>query len=539
MADNMSFSIQCRFHERQLYQLYCNDCKDCVCLECLNETHKQHSFCQLQDAEARIRDELQPYLADDQEGYQRMNNLSTKLQQKTSELEKEMFNMRKQIELIAEQMKLQIDSSKEELLSSLENTTCGHFNSVSSIQDRLRTLQSNCVSFKTGIQEEKCLNYLVYILSEVKTCFEIRDKIAEGFMMPVFKQSRGVCNVGELVTRPTAISLSTDCLDNNIRKINKSSNIPSPETDTVCTQIEDLDETDSDVEWFDADDASEIVETSSDEVKEEYPIVIDLDNVQWVHKVIPVSDHDAWILSNRTLRKITGNMLEDFIYAQSVDDITTLSDGSVLILSKDNKFIMKLLPTKQCVRFATVPWHMTPFCLCCTEDGSIFITLRDSISGRNYVNHCISKFSLEGIKIYETQFELHKFQLPYYMQNTAGTRGHLYVLYQTEGGYPIPQSTIRMIDKNTGNILKTFNGAVEMNPSADFKCYGMTLANDCSILVSDHIQHSIFALSKYLEFRTCIMDNTHGLQSPMAIAVYANLLWVADQNNISIFKYDS
>jgi hypothetical protein len=27
---------------------------------------------------------------------------------------------------------------------------------------------------------------------------------------------------------------------------------------TVCTQIETLDETDSDIEWFDADDASEI-----------------------------------------------------------------------------------------------------------------------------------------------------------------------------------------------------------------------------------------------------------------------------------------
>jgi hypothetical protein len=45
---------------------------------------------------------------------------------------------------------------------------------------------------------------------------------------------------------------------------------------TVCTQIETLDETDSDIEWFDADDASEI-ENSSDEVKEEYPMVIDLD----------------------------------------------------------------------------------------------------------------------------------------------------------------------------------------------------------------------------------------------------------------------
>ena len=505
MADNMSFSIQCRFHERQLYQLYCSDCKDCVCLECLNETHKKHSFCQLQDAEAEIREELQPYLADDQVGYQRMNNLSKILQQKTSELEKEMFDMRNQIEVIAEQMKLQIDSSKEELFSSLENTLCGHFNSVSSIQDRLQTLQSNCVSFKTGIRGEQCLNYLVWILSEVKTCLEIRDKIEEKFPMPVFQQSHGVCKVGEFVT--------------------------------VCTQIEALDETDSDIEWFDADDASEI-ENSSDEVKEEYPMVIDLDNVEWVHKVIPLSDHDAWILSNRTLRKITRNILEDFIYAKSVDDITTLNDGSVLILSKDNKFIMKLLPTKQCVRFASVPWHMAPFCLCCTGDGSIFITLRDSISGRNYVNHYIAKFSLEGIKIYQKQFELHKFQLPYFMQNTAGKKSHLYVLYQTEG-YPIPQSTVRIIDKTTGNILKTFNGAVEMNPSADFKCYGMTLANDGSILVSDHIQHSIFALSNYLEFRTCIMDATHGLQSPMAIAVYDNLLWVADQNKIFIFKYDS
>jgi hypothetical protein len=118
--------------------------------------------------EAEIREELQPYLADDQEGYQRMNNLSKILQQKTSELEKEMFDMRNQIEVIAEQMKLQIDSSKEELFSSLENTMCGHFNSVSSIQDRLQTLQSNCVSFKTGIRGEQCLNYLVWILSEGK-----------------------------------------------------------------------------------------------------------------------------------------------------------------------------------------------------------------------------------------------------------------------------------------------------------------------------------------------------------------------------------
>ncbi|CAC5374871.1 unnamed protein product [Mytilus coruscus] len=140
---------------------------------------------------------------------------------------------------------------------------------------------------------------------------------------------------------------------------------------------------DSDTEWFDAEGISmdDLIESSSDEVTDEYPINVKLkQDINLVKKIVPISEKDAWIIANRKLLKIVDHSLKDDVYADKVDDIVVLKDGCVLILCVEQLFIMKLLPNRRLVRFAGVgskhpPYSYSPYCFCITEDDSLIIYL--------------------------------------------------------------------------------------------------------------------------------------------------------------------
>ncbi|CAG2247258.1 unnamed protein product [Mytilus edulis] len=146
---------------------------------------------------------------------------------------------------------------------------------------------------------------------------------------------------------------------------------------------------DSDTEWFDAEDTEpyDLVENSSDDYTNEYPKTVQLaGNMNMVNKIIPISEKDAWLLSNRQLRKIVDLSLEHKVYADDVDDFVLFKDGCVLILNKQNSFLMKLRTDRRLLKFANVGNdRRIPMCLCVYENDLLVIYLSQPGEYTDYV----------------------------------------------------------------------------------------------------------------------------------------------------------
>ncbi|CAG2220073.1 unnamed protein product [Mytilus edulis] len=82
-------------------------------------------------------------------------------------------------------------------------------------------------------------------------------------------------------------------------------------------------------------------EYSSDEVRTEYPLTIELSSSvkNCVSKIIPITDDEAWIIGDNKLFKLRGNKLEETLYIERVDDMTMLADGGVLLLNRQTSYI--------------------------------------------------------------------------------------------------------------------------------------------------------------------------------------------------------
>ncbi|CAG2247230.1 unnamed protein product [Mytilus edulis] len=236
--------LRCRFHETEVYQIFCKDCKDFMCFQCIGQLHQKHELSQLQDADEAIRTEMCGLL--------------------------------------------------------LENKYADHLSSLSDkISDKEKEL----------VQDEESLK------SEIRT--------------------------------------SVDELKQNIDREEKRL----------------LFSEDSDSEWFDAEDIEEddVIESSSDEITDEYPIKIQMNqDIKLISKIVPISEKDAWIFSNQKLLKIVGHSLQEDVYTENVDDMVALNDGCVLVLRAFETFIMKLLPNRRLVRFADVGYN--PYCICIRDD---------------------------------------------------------------------------------------------------------------------------------------------------------------------------
>lgn len=251
-----------------------------------------------------------------------------------------------------------------------------------------------------------------------------------------------------------------------------------------------------------------------------------------ISKIVPVSNKDAWVIEDSNLKRIKGLILENEIFAKSVDDIAVLEDGSILILNRRSTFITRLLQNKRLVQFTSVSYN--PYCFC-TSNKSVFIIT-------HYPSRLLRvvEMNQDGIKSSERNLELP--MMAYRPFSMVLSESNVYVLNQCDSSNICSQrrSLIIKLHKNLVftsfyRTAKEFSGVYGMYPAKDFMCYGFVCAGD-TCLVSDNINQKIYALDKDLNFRKCILDVTHGLESPGVIAIRDNLLWVSDVNKISIFN---
>ncbi|VDI12819.1 Hypothetical predicted protein [Mytilus galloprovincialis] len=216
-------------------------------------------------------------------------------------------------------MKAKLDSTEERLLSELHNTFESYHITLRKQETNVKDLQSDITNLEVNKLNEFEFSHIINILSEINLCSVKCDKIANR-PIPGFKPTMEF-SFGNLIENSSgkcdtdAISLSA-CSD-------------------ISTQTDVLE--DSETKWFDADDFEEdnLIESSSDEVTDKYPITFQLkQDLTLVRKIIPISEQDAWILANRQLLKIVNHSLDDIVYADNVSDFVVLKDSCVLILSE-------------------------------------------------------------------------------------------------------------------------------------------------------------------------------------------------------------
>lgn len=196
MEENIGKCINyyCIVHPHQSYELYCKNCRECVCYECLRTFHRQHVFCNLDDAEDEIRREF--YI--NQEEYKKLNEILVCLQQKITYLEKEKNNIRLDIENHADNMKRKIDFSKEELISSLESIYEENSRSVRRVSERLQQLRSHTTKLAVKTLEEYNFIQIVDLVCKFKYGIKFVKDIDKTLHSPIFEHSNHECNVGTL-----------------------------------------------------------------------------------------------------------------------------------------------------------------------------------------------------------------------------------------------------------------------------------------------------------------------------------------------------
>lgn len=517
-------TLLCRFHKTEEYQMFCKDCKDFLCFECLELLHNKHNLCRLKDAKEDIRTEMSVLLFEDKYVKQ-FNELSENLLEKKKELKENEESLKREIRTSIEDMKHKIDLSEEHLLLELHDTFEGYQKTLQRQETNINYLKTEIDKLEINKLNDFNICHLINTLSEMKVCFSKCSKIIKHpkqEFSPIMEFSVGsVNNVSDGNKEVSALSM--------------------PSCSDISNQTYVLE--DSDTEWFDAEETEPYddtvhVESSSDQVIGEYPMNLQLkQDITLIRKILPISEKDAWILTNRSLCKIIDHSFNDIVYADSVDDFVALKDGNVLILSTSNSFIMKLLPNKRLVRFANVgTYDRLPYCCCICKDNSIVIHLLSSSYNENGIyTYFVVRMNTDGIVISEQILYKTISRQPSVIQSMSNSS--VCVLYRLNNYSNLHHIEILEGKLKILRIINHFNGIYGHETHNHFECNGMCVNKDDNILISDKRHHSVYVLDKELQFKKTLFDARNGLNEPAAIGLFNDFIWVADGNQIFIFKY--
>ncbi|XP_063416142.1 uncharacterized protein LOC134697786 [Mytilus trossulus] len=522
----------CRFHLKETYQLYCKDCHDFVCFECLGEFHEKHFLCRLEDAKEDIRDQIGILFSEKDKCIKNIDEFSDIIDKHWRQLAIDEGIIEQIIKTNAEQMRNQIILHEKSLLSELDSIFKNFKISSQELTTRVENLQTDVNKFDVDTLPEYKLEEMIYVLSELKACTVACDNMKK-YQRPNFN---------------TDVKCGNDVNEVKIG-VSESINYSSIAHFSVSTQTDDAIDVDTEDEWFDTEDDvdEDSIERSSDEIKDYHPLQICNLNKEIGHikKICPISHTDAWILADRQLYKMVNQLLEDTVYADDADDIAVLKEGCVLILRKNSKVIMKLLKNKRLARFANIgnsyDEDMVPYCFCNSKDDllTVYLTSKSRDQRRGYSN-CILQMNKDGILTSEFNFYADSTDEPCLMQNEET---NMYVLYLSSYYYNKNLHYINVLKAANDKCesKESFNGTFGYQPSLHFECHGICTNNN-NVFVSDIRHHSIYVLSKDLEYKECIVDARNGLDKPTAVAIFDDRLWIVDGNQIVMLdlnnKYD-
>ncbi|CAG2208872.1 unnamed protein product [Mytilus edulis] len=513
-------AFDCRFHTKETYQLYCKDCHDFVCFECLGELHDKHKLCRLQDAEEDIRNQIGISFTKNENCIKSIQEFSDIIDKNMRQLTIDEGLIEHQIRTNAEQMKEQISLHEKYLLSELHTMFQNFKISSKDLTTRVENLQSDVTKFDVDKLPEINLEEMINVLSELKACTLACDKMKK-YQRPNFN---------------TDIKCGNEMFDVDVYE---SMNISSMVRVSVSTQTDDPDDSDTEDEWFDAENDmdEDSIEKSSDDMKNDNLLHVYKLNKEIGHikKICPISRTDAWILADQQLYKMVNKSLEDTIHVDDVDDVVVLKGECVLILRNNSRIIMELLQNRRLVRFANVGTDdMLPFCFCNSIDDTLTIYLISKSRGKYGYRNCFLQLNQEGIVKVKMDRTVLNFEKPYLMLDVQSNVCLLYEKYSKKFHY----IHLLKATNNTCEMIKSFKGIFGDDPSEHFECQGMCTDNT-SVFVTDIRHQSVFVLNKDLEYRKCVVNARHGLDKPTAIAIFNDHLWIADGDQVFIAELNN
>ncbi|CAG2251416.1 unnamed protein product [Mytilus edulis] len=200
---------------------------------------------------------------------------------------------------------------------------------------------------------------------------------------------------------------------------------------------------------------------------------------------------------------------------------------------------MKLLTNRRLVRFADVGTEnsiisFSPYCFCITEDDSLIVYLWSSNLYQMYggYQNRIMWMNTDGIMTKSFYFNDKTWNQPCSIQNLESG---ICVLYRIDNNSNLHGIDLIDATSKTYNKLLDFKGVYGSNPKQNFECEGICVDKAHNIFVSDVRHHSVYILDKHLKYKHTLFNAKNGLDTPAAIGLLNDYIWVADGNNIYIF----
>lgn len=219
--------------------------------------------------------------------------------------------------------------------------------------------------------------------------------------------------------------------------------------------------------------------------------------------------------------------------------MTTLGDGSVLLLQKQPCYIKRLLGNR-ILNFAH-PGSNIPQCIHALSDKTVIVLCevnRSELSSNKYDRtrtREVIQLDENGVVQLRFEFRYDKDCIP--IEIIVKNTSDMYIL-STDAYYSPPISNNVRIDLKTKTLDEenVFDGAIGMNVSSQFVCNGLCFEPSFKIIVADKNHHSILLIEnmKYLK-RVFVAED--GLDSPGALAFFNGILLIADGTKICKFKY--
>ncbi|CAG2220072.1 unnamed protein product [Mytilus edulis] len=196
--------------------------------------------------------------------------------------------------------------------------------------------------------------------------------------------------------------------------------------------------------------------------------------------------NNAWIICENKLFRLKGCVLEETSYSEKVDDMTTIEDGSVLLLQIQPCYIKRLLGNRV-LNFA-YPGSNTPQCIQAISDNTVIVLCEVNrpvfSSNKNDSKRKREVIQLDdnGVVQFRFHFQYDKDCMP--IEIIVKNTSDMYILFK-DAYYTPPASKIVRIDLKTKTLDEdtVFYGAIGMTVSSKFICNGLCFLSQVSRLL--------------------------------------------------------
>ncbi|CAC5423144.1 unnamed protein product [Mytilus coruscus] len=513
--------INCRQHTTEILNLFCCKCEEVICVHCMVDSHQMHGMKHLFDVKKVIQGQLSRFLTSEHEKITgKIKGVKDFVLKELSDSDTDEKKICKRIEKLAESEKNKIESHTKDLTDNLQTKYATYRQTVQAVVETVTDTETRITDLRKSGNDIDNIEWTeqVELYSNIKKSVNILSTIEKykKDMKPRFVPTNDI--------NDRKITVGFIEIGGNNETSNGVSKFISP---GIYSDLNTKSPTRNQTNTSRTPD-----ESSSDEIRSEYPLTIELSSSvkKCVSKIIPISEEDAWIICENKLFKLRGCKLEETLYAERVDDMTVLGDGSVILLNRQEKFIKRLLG-KRILNFSNYGSNH-PICLKATPDDYVIVLVDSS--------YCMSEIQLDVVQLDNLGIVKSRFSFPYAkscrpMEITVRNNSDLYIIINE---YSPLRSTIVRIDLKTKklDIYNKFSGAIGMNPSAHFICHGLCIEPNNKVLVSDQNHHIVFLIDN-MKFVKSVFVAENGLDSPGTLAFFNGILWIADGTKIHKFKY--